>query len=563
MAEPGSPAAKAEQRAVLVAKLKRAASLPRMKDGRRPPMHAEAVSESEKGPPETSEPTTDGEDTNPQEPTSAEPQYHQDGPEQPTLEEPESNELRTPKDPDEGLPVEGHTGAFDAEGDGEAEDRPFSPSSSGRSRRRRSRSRSRTSRDFKGKSRAPTPGLTGDSSPDEAPPIPIAVPMFPALLQPVPITSHLPPQFVPYQQSMFGAVPEGLFYPGTSPPTPLPLPSLEAIQKGLMRSNSAGGTQASRRLAMAKLTNGTETYDPSPSPTPPPLPGNRLARNNTVAGGERIAARQIMLGRLAGRVAKETDTEQASGASGEDRSGAPSPGPDKRRRRRSRRRSSAAVPPVSDSDPVSTPSQTPVPPAPQITPHNAYFDLRSASATPNQALSSRNQSNEHVAASPPPPMPEAEPDRRRRSVLIEDDEEEVRYQPQPRIPTISHTPPPPRASPHISILRNVFQRSESPVIHSPSNRQHFNEANDTSSAPVFLGQASSAHADRVPPSPFATPLKEKDRQLDDDEEERVLYPADSLRPRTPATNVDAFDREISWVATPGDHFFALTSKQIR
>ena len=133
----------------------------------------------------------------------------------------------------------------------------------------------------------------GDSSPDEAPPIPVAVPMFPALLSPVP--SHFPPHFVGFQgQRMLGATPEPLFYPGTSPPTPLPLPSLEAIQKGLMRSNSVGATQASRRLAMAKLTGGTETYDASPPPTPPPVPfSNRLGRNNTVAGhgGERIAAR--------------------------------------------------------------------------------------------------------------------------------------------------------------------------------------------------------------------------------------------------------------------------------
>ena len=44
-------AAVAEQRANAVAKLRRAASLPRMKDGRRPPMHGEAggVSEGEPG----------------------------------------------------------------------------------------------------------------------------------------------------------------------------------------------------------------------------------------------------------------------------------------------------------------------------------------------------------------------------------------------------------------------------------------------------------------------------------------------------------------------------------
>src|ERR1700732_170708 len=40
----------AEQRAFAVARLKRAASLPRMKDGRRPPMHVDGVSEGEKTP---------------------------------------------------------------------------------------------------------------------------------------------------------------------------------------------------------------------------------------------------------------------------------------------------------------------------------------------------------------------------------------------------------------------------------------------------------------------------------------------------------------------------------
>jgi hypothetical protein len=42
------------------------------------------------------------------------------------------------------------------------------------------------------------------------------------------------------------------------------------------------------------------------------LPG-KLGRNNTVSGGERTAARQLMLSRLRGRITKETDGEQASG----------------------------------------------------------------------------------------------------------------------------------------------------------------------------------------------------------------------------------------------------------
>src|SRR6266436_1850917 len=42
----------AEQRAFAIAKLKRATSLPRMKDGRRPPMHVDGVSEGERTPAE-------------------------------------------------------------------------------------------------------------------------------------------------------------------------------------------------------------------------------------------------------------------------------------------------------------------------------------------------------------------------------------------------------------------------------------------------------------------------------------------------------------------------------
>lgn len=547
MAEPDSLATKAEQRAHLVAKLRRAASLPRMKDGRRPPMHNDAVSESEKGPAGTSTPSTDGEAPNNEQVLSLPDQVQQ----QVVAFSPEPPEQQTPKDDDESLLPETQPGGFDTEQDGDVEDRSLSPNP-GRTRRRpRSRSRSRTSKDFKAKNRAPTPAQASDSSPDEAPPIPLALSIFPALLQPVP--SHISPQFTAFQpHPMFAASPDQLFYPGTSPSTPLPLPTLEAIQRGLMRSNSAGAAQASRRLAMAKLTGGTDTYDPSPSPTPPPMPGTRLARNNTVAGGERIAARTNMLGRLANRVAKETDTDQASG---EDR-GAPSPSPQKRNRRRSRRASKATAPnpSISDSDPMSTPSHTPlVPPTPSRTPLDHYHDIRSESATPNQASSSRNQSNEHVATIPPP-MPEVtEPERqehRRRSVLIEDDEDED--QSQPRITTLSHTPPPPAMSPHLALLRSAMQRSESPTSANQSMPlPHHMSSASGSAVPMYLGRGSPARHDRFPTSPFATPLKEKDRQLSDDDEERVLYPAEALRPRTPATNVDAFDREISWVATPG------------
>ncbi|CAA7262081.1 unnamed protein product [Cyclocybe aegerita] len=199
-------------------------------------------------------------------------------------------------------------------------------------RRSRSRSRPRTSKYFKGKARAtqsPILQLDGDSSQDENSyiPSPIMLRMVPPLASPMP---HFPffqqPYFPPPPTSISRDM--SLFYSGTSPPTPLPT-SEDLRNFSLMRSNSTGSSAAGRRLAMHKLTGSTETYDSSLSPTPPSHA--KLSRNNTVSGGERIAARQNLLNRLGTRL-KEGDVEATSGA--EDRS-ALSPTP-KRRRRRSR-----------------------------------------------------------------------------------------------------------------------------------------------------------------------------------------------------------------------------------
>ncbi|KAG2015637.1 Sec7 domain-containing protein, variant 2 [Coprinopsis cinerea AmutBmut pab1-1] len=107
--------------------------------------------------------------------------------------------------------------------------------------------------------------------------------------------------------------------------------------------------------------------------------------------------------------------------------------------------------------------------------------------------------------------------------------------------------------------------SDSPASHSSDSVPGVNGAASSSTVPLFLGRGSPARHERFPSSPFTTPLKEK-QPLSDDDEEQVLYPADTLRPRTPAsTSVpiadsrprtpygadrDAFDREISWVASP-------------
>ncbi|TFK20762.1 hypothetical protein FA15DRAFT_624886 [Coprinopsis marcescibilis] len=562
MAEPESHVSRAEQRAFAVAKLKRAASLPRMKDGRRPPMNPDALSEAEKSIPPTPTPP-DFDSRTPEHQPTPEPTPIEHSPQQAAQEyqekKVEDNENQQLQD--------SHAIEVDAEADAETDDRSFSPGPTRSRRRPRSRSRSRNSKDFKGRNRgapSPTPNNAGDSSPDEAPPMPITLPILPPLFTPIPSPYGLhPSRFLPSPDpSIFYGVP-------SSPPTPLPLPTLEALQKGLMRSNSAGNTAASRRLAMAKLTGGTDTYEPSPSPTPPPVPGSRLNRNNTVAGGERIAARQLMLGRLAGRVAKETDTEQQ--VSGEER-GAPSPTPSKRRRRRSRRNSSSAAnaAAVHDSDPSSTPN-TPFYPPMHAASSDHFSDLRAQSATPNQASSSRNQSNERIAdavyANGRAENGHEPQEPRRRSVVIEDDEDDEERYPIARSRTPAITPPPHRASPYpqIPVFRTIHS-SDSPESHSSDSVPGVNGGAGTGTIPVYLGRGSPARHDRFPSSPFPTPLKER-QPLSDDDEEQVLYPADTLRPRTPAsaqvpisdtsrprtpygTDRDAFDREISWVASP-------------
>ncbi|KAF8893839.1 hypothetical protein BD779DRAFT_1669368 [Infundibulicybe gibba] len=497
---------RAEQRMQAVARLKRAASLPRMKDGRRPPMHVEAVSEGEKG---KADDDSKDLDTPP-------PEAKTEDPEPPDVEVELDAEVEVEAD---------------------AEDTNILPERATRPKRRsRSRSRSRGSKDFKGKVRAtqsPTPVLTGDSSQDEDPPLPLPI-ALPVLLSPIP--SYLSGAQRPHLlRSPTPTSPEPyLFYPGTSPPTPMPLPSLEALQKGLYRSNSAG-----RSLALHKLTGGMDTYELSPSPTPP-LPST-LSRNNTVSGGERDAARQNMFSRLGGRFTKVTGRDEASG--GEDII-APSPTP-KRKKRRSRRGSTSANTGVSDSDFISTSPNTPiVPPTPLPPSVDTFLDLRIRSATPSQ---SDSPGNHHVEPSPDSPLmveikQMAEPERleptRRRSVVVEEEEDEA-ASPQPRYPGLPRTPPQ-RFPPHVAALRAPHGSD------APSSNSTDSASASAIGVPVYLSQRAPSRNDLFPSSPFGTPLKEKPSR--DEDEEQVLYPADSYRRRTPYE--ESAEREISWVASP-------------
>ncbi|KAG9221047.1 hypothetical protein CCMSSC00406_0005514 [Pleurotus cornucopiae] len=511
----------AEQRAFAVARLKRAASLPRMKDGRRPPMHTEAVSEGEKvangeAPTEVAEAST----SNVKEEVKTE-------------ERPPSREEVDAEVDAEVEPVEVARNGAHYNGD----DRHTPEPTPKTKRRSRSRSRSRGSRDFKGKARnieTPTP-IPGDSSQDESLPM-----VYPQMMLPVtipPFHSPTPSRIAELQRSGFLRSPTptspepGAFYSRTASPTPL-LPTLEALQKGMLsRSNSA---VVGRRMAMHKLTGGKDSYDPSPSPTPPPN-GAKLGRNNTVSGGERTAARQLMLSRLGGRFNKDTDLDTQASA-GEDIVRAPTP---KRRRRRSRRQSaSASNTGISDSEHVSTPN-TPIKSETPLLPSlDDVAALRALSTTPSHAL---------PPPTPPEPVPmtvnlneqydppERPDPKRRRSVLVEEEEEEDRVPNQ-----ILHNGMPGTPQRSFAALMQSRQPHSSDA---PSNASSDSAPASAVGVPVFLSAAfrTPSRQDTFPSSPFTTPLRERPG---DDDEEQVLYQA--ARPLLD----DTFDREISWIADP-------------
>ncbi|KAF5370689.1 hypothetical protein D9758_002002 [Tetrapyrgos nigripes] len=517
--EPDQPSAsdQREQRLAAVAKLKRAASLPRLKDGRRPPMHTEAVSEGEK--------VATDEEQNPDVDTP------------PLLDE----HIKAIEDP------------VETEADNEVEDAPANPPTTRSKRRSRSRSRSRGSKDFKGKGRAlqsptPSPLIPGDSSQDEAftaSPT-INLPTVPPIMSPVP--SHI--QSSQLLRSVTPTMPDQPFFfqPGTSS---TPLPSLEAIQKGLFRSNSAG-----RMMAMAKLTGGTEVYDPCLSPSPTPPVAAKFRRNNTVSGGERNAARKNLLDTLGGRSRLNRDTDGEQG-SGNDEIHAPSPSPTPRRRRRRSRRGSSVTPnpPGTDSEFQSTTPNTPnVPPTP-LPPYDqprsaTPNQIRSRGPTPNPIPNSRGPTPNLLLLSrgstpspvPPPrgPSPRYSPhdspqpppsfiserDRpeptRRRSVVVEEEEEDITHPPLPNTPP-THFP-----------VNGFISR----IPHSPdAPSDMFTEY--TNASGLHFTQPDEEF---FPSSPFHSPLREKPVR----DEDEVLYPADN---RSYDNGFDN-EREISWVADP-------------
>ena len=546
----------AEQRAFAVAKIRRATSLPRMKDGRRPRMHVEAVSEGERSQLDLQDSGADGQlsDDSPAMSEGQGPDYTSQTQVKPELEQ----GLEPEPEPEPEVETEHSEAKAD---DPKTEEEPvFSPPATPllpedtptKSRRRsRSRSRGRGSKDFKGKAKAtqspvPTNAVpsANESSPDEGP---IASPQPTGFTSP-PLISPIPAHFALLQAHRLLASPEpGMFYPGTSPPTPM-LPTLQDIQRGLFRSNSA----AARLMALQQLA-GPEAYDPliaSPPNTPPPLPG-KIFRNNTVggSGGERIAARKVMMRQLNRRL-KEAEAEQTSG--GED----PQPATHPRRKRRQKRSSTNRPTVVDDRDepPTAASPTTPVFPAaslPRSTPEPTREEsdtLVAPSPPPNVRSPSVERSREDALAkltgeSPSTTTYDYETPLERRGVVVEEEDDAADHDhgqasPVPRSTYNGRSDTPPRvASPRVTSPRPV---------HTPSAPSTTSLESADTGVPAYLSDSTQEQQEVFPTSPFATPLRE--RQGPDEEEEDSRTENEAAR-RSPWS--DAYDREISWVAELG------------
>ncbi|KAI0689970.1 hypothetical protein BC835DRAFT_1366697 [Cytidiella melzeri] len=496
----------AEQRATAVAKLKRAASLPRMKDGRRPPMHVEAVSEGERvdeadKPDEESALESDG--------------GRRESPDAPEASESggRSNIILPLDDPEPEPEQEQEQVAQSAVEDGQEPDdkaeetQPSEPSerpsTPARKRRSRSRARSRGSKDLRLKTKTPPP-VNNESSADE-----YGLEDNPS--SPPAISSPIPSHFAAFQGSPFLRSPASpgpaMYYPGTTPTTTM-LPSLEQLQKGigLFRSNSVG---PARMMAMHKLTGGSEPLDATfglPSQT-------TLVRNNTVSGGERIAVRANLFRRLGERVEK-ADVEQTSG--GEEVSRPMTPGTARRRKRRSRRSAVLDDRDERDREPPPTSPNTPIVPVSPI-PRSFHHGL-------NVPHTTRTPVQHQVEQDIITPMGG-------RGVVIEDEDEDADGHPSNQSYGLPVTP-----------AREAGPRQPH-VSDAPSNAST-DSAHMGVPVPFFISSHSGAYKqDTFPASPFATPLREKPFLDEDDDTEAYR----TLPLRAPSRNAA---NELSWVAEP-------------
>lgn len=531
------PSSIAEQRATAVAMLKRAASLPRMKDGRRPPMHVEAVSEGERPEPENDLPdeesAPDSDDKLDASPGRTETTGRGEQPETGLeAERGEQNLVQQPRpqqpQPEEQLEDKAET-IGDKAGDVPPSDGPSErPSTPSRKRRSRSRARSRGSKDLRNKPKTPPPPVNNESSADEyaaedVPPSPPVVSPIPSHFAAFPAAARLLASPMPTVPGAAAAA--GMLFPMTSPSTPM-MPTLDEISKGigLFRSNSVG---AQRLMTMSKLTG--EPIDMSRAPSASAsASATPLGRNNTVSGGERgerVAARRNLLRRLGERVEK-ADTEQTSGTDDLSRPATPATTP-RRRKRRSRRsdsRTSTVLDDRDDREQASTSPNTPIvlpePLAPHLLIGTGDSELvPDASKTPVQNQARRD-----------PAMPLGG-----RGVVIEDEDEDVERGATEDVPSLPATPARrfgPRL-PHTSDIPSQLSSESLPGV----------------PVPFFLStQQPTFKQDSFPASPFATPIREKAYLVDEDEE------SDAYRElRANASSRQAFprDSDISWVAEAG------------
>ncbi|OJT10666.1 Golgi-specific brefeldin A-resistance guanine nucleotide exchange factor 1 [Trametes pubescens] len=532
----------AEQRATAVAKLKRAASLPRMKDGRRPPMHVEAVSEGERS---QSEERMEGEEQNGIAETLN--GYADDAHVEPTPS-PEEEAAAEADEEDADMDTQHHSDqradseGRDAVSNGHAvvEDPVKSQAPADgtptRKRRSRSRTRSRGSRDMKGKAKqaaqAGSASQTNESSADEY--YTSALNEDPPPSPPPPLVSPIPyhiPAFTASQFLRSPISPAPLRYPGTTPSTPLP--SLDDIQRsvgaGLFRSNSAG---AARAMAMSKLTG--EPFDMTfMSQASTSGLGAKLIRNNTVSGGERMMARNQLLHRLGNRI-NQTDGEQTSG--GEEAPPATAPKKKNRRRRRSSSRASTVVDDREDREVLSASARnTPLP----LPPRSPLLPVFRATPEPPRSTSSAGQfaNGDAERGSPRLGIPYGlEIPLGHRGPVIEDEDDLPDGTSPPRLPNLPTTP----ARNHRLAGLRIPHTSDA-----PSNASTDSAPGSAVAVPMFMS-SNPSNRDLFPASPFQTPLKE--HVYPDEEGMHSMYQEQRSRSRlAQATN---FERgsEISWVA---------------
>jgi len=366
----------ADVRAASVARLKRATSLPRMKDGRRPAVNGgEKPSASDGDRPDTksSTGTVTPAPEDPATPQPSTPNYDQADEEEGGFEEPPT---RTPTPPQLVVYEE------------QPSQQPAEASEPVPSRgRRRSRPNSRNH------SRTNTPRLEAQLP---APPENNHIPSSLFSISPTTVPARaLPPNSVPSHLTAgattalnlnLRAPPPPPFLSPVSPflPTTTPPPSLEVLQgnyiAGIFRSKSVGRAHALAKLTGGSVTPESEYFTPFMNATPPAA--TVPSRSNTVSGGERNAARLVMMQKLRTRV-NNTDNEAQSGA--EEVFTAPAilerEREKKKRRRRSHRRSgststnnnqttderdfsSAQTTPAAAPTPLPPPQPTPAAPAP-------------------------------------------------------------------------------------------------------------------------------------------------------------------------------------------------------